>query len=377
MARALQVRALPFPQGCRPGGVDRRRFALASASLRAAPGAVLLDWSSTAASSSEAGAFETCLSMAATELADRTAAGDPLGLLLTDTWDAACTEPKRPLLMGVLNVTPDSFSDGGRYLAATNALEHGLAMERDGADILDVGGESSRPGASPISAEEELARVLPAIRALREQTQIPISIDTTKAVVAEQALGAGANRVNDISAGLADPAMLPLVARLGAGFVAMHSQGKPPEMQSDPRYVDPVAEVLEHLRERAAACLDAGIDLDQLWLDPGIGFGKALDHNLALLRRLPELRSLGCPLLLGVSRKSFIGHLSGAEKQEDWRTAKRLDQPSKRLGGTAAALVACIQGGAEVLRVHDVAVMAETMTVALALQTTDQASPCC
>lgn len=374
MARALQVRALPFPQGSQLRTEGSCRFGLSRTGLEQAPGDGLRNWSSLRIEDNSAPGLT--LSLTLQELAQRSTASDPLAQLLQDTWQAATKQPARPLIMGVLNVTPDSFSDGGRFLKQTDAVQHGLTMEREGASLLDIGGESSRPGATPISVEEELARVLPVIRALREHTPIPISIDTTKAAVAEQALDAGADRVNDISAGLADAAMLPLVAKSGVGFVAMHSQGKPAEMQSDPRYQDPVADVIEHLRERAATCLAAGIDMDQLWLDPGIGFGKTLDHNLALLRRLPELRSLACPLLLGVSRKSFIGHLSGAEKQEDWRTASRQDQPSNRLGGTAAAVVTCIQGGAEVLRVHDVAVMAETITVALALLHTDQAISC-
>lgn len=376
MARALEVRALPFPQGSLPSTQKLCRFGVPSAGLEQAPGKRLREWSSLRIDGPGLPGQGLSLTLTLEELARRSAAAEPLALLLEDTWQAANSAPECPRIMGVLNVTPDSFSDGGRFLKLTDAIEHGLSMEGEGASILDVGGESSRPGASPVSVEEELARVLPVIRGLRERTRIPISIDTTKAAVAEQALDAGAERVNDISAGLADAAMLPLVAKAGAGFVAMHSQGKPAEMQSDPRYQDPVAQVLEHLRERGAACLDAGIDLDQLWLDPGIGFGKTLDHNLDLLRRLPELRSLGCPLLLGVSRKSFIGHLSGAEKQADWSTASRLDHPSDRLGGTAAAVVSCIQGGAEILRVHDVAIMAETITVARALLPTDPTSAC-
>jgi dihydropteroate synthase len=271
-----------------------------------------------------------------------------------------------PCLMGVLNVTPDSFSDGGRYFEPAAAIQHGRHLATAGAAWIDVGGESTRPGATAVSADEETRRVTPVIEALAADG-LRLSIDTTKAAVARAALDAGASWVNDISGGRTDPELLPLVAERGCGLVLMHSQGDPATMQVDPRYVDPVAQVAGHLRARALAAVQAGVDPARLVLDPGIGFGKRLEHNLAILRRLPELCSLGFPLLLGVSRKSFIGHLSGAQREDDWRAEQVRDRPSQRLGGSAAALTACVLGGAEILRVHDVEVMAEALAVARAL----------
>lgn len=288
----------------------------------------------------------------------------PLGEHLLAAQAALERPPREPQLMGVINVTPDSFSDGGLYLDAQRAIEHGLALEADGASLLDVGGESTRPGASPVPLAVELERVLPVVRGLARSCGAGISIDTTKSEVARAALDAGATWVNDVSAGRRDPQMLALVAAREAVFVAVHSQGDPGDMQVDPRYRDPVAEIARFLRERVADCLKAGIEPSRIVLDPGIGFGKRLDHNLALLRRLPELRSLGQPLLLGVSRKAFIGHLSGAEKQGDWKDRESRDRPMDRLGGTAAAVTACVLEGVEFLRVHDVRVMAEAARVA-------------
>ena len=275
--------------------------------------------------------------------------------------------PAEPRVMGVLNVTPDSFSDGGRYLDPGAALARGLELEAEGAAWIDVGGESTRPGAAPVPAAEELARVLPVLRALAPRlTRARLSIDTTKAEVARAALEAGALLVNDVSAGERDPDLLAVVAEGGCEYVAMHAQGDPEHMQIAPRYGDPVADVARTLRERLVACWNAGIDPTRIVLDPGIGFGKRLAHNLALLRRLPELRSLGRPLLVGVSRKSFIAHLAGAEEQ-DARAGSRADRPEKRVGGTAAAVTAAVFGGAEILRVHDVRIMAEAIRVARAL----------
>jgi len=274
---------------------------------------------------------------------------------------------RKPQLMGVINVTPDSFSDGGLYLDPERAIRHGLTLEAEGASLLDVGGESTRPGADPVPLEVELERILPVVQGLAASSGAILSIDTTKSEVARAALDAGATWVNDVSAGRRDPRMLALVAEREAVFVAMHAQGEPAGMQVDPRYHDPVAEIARFLRERVADCLKAGIEPSRIVLDPGIGFGKRLEHNLALLRRLPELRSLGRPLLLGVSRKSFIGHLSGAEKQKDWKVRDPQDRPVDRLGGTAAAVTACVLDGAEFLRVHDVRVMAEAAAVAHAI----------
>lgn len=297
-------------------------------------------------------------------LADRL----PLAASLRDAQSHLDATPSAPLLMGVLNVTPDSFSDGGLYLDASRAVDRGLEMEAEGADWIDVGGESTRPGADPVSEEEELRRIVPVVKELaRRLRRGRVSIDTTKAAVARAALEVGAAMVNDVSAGRVDPELLPLVARHGCEYVAMHAQGAPSNMQAAPSYGDPVAEVAGFLRGRLLACHQAGIDPERVILDPGIGFGKRLTHNLALLRRLDELRSLGRPLLLGVSRKSFIGHLMGSEDQNEWRAPERADRPSDRLGGTAAAVAASVAGGAAILRVHDVRIMAEAARVAFAL----------
>ena len=212
--------------------------------------------------------------------------------------------------MGVVNVTPDSFSDGGLHLDPQRAIERGLELAREGADYIDVGGESTRPGAEAVDARVERERVEPVVRELARSTRVPISIDTAKASVAEAALEAGARIVNDVTAGLGDPDMLPLVGRAGCGYVLMHMQGTPRDMQQDPRYGDVVRDVVGFLRERVDACQRAGIDAGRLWIDPGIGFGKTLDHNLELIRRLGELKALGLPVLVGVSRKSFIGRVN-------------------------------------------------------------------
>lgn len=257
--------------------------------------------------------------------------------------------------MGVLNVTPDSFSDGGRYAAAEDAVRHALLMVEQGAEILDIGGESTRPGAREVPVSEELERVLPVLEALRPRTDALLSVDTRKAEVAAAALDAGADWINDVSAGTHDPGLLEIVAAAGCTYVAMHARGKPADMQERPHYDDPVAEVTAELTERVEACLKAGIEPSRLVLDPGIGFGKRLEDNLALIRGLPRLKTMGYPLLIGVSRKSFIGTLTSVE------------QPADRLGGTAAAVTACVLGGADVLRVHDVAAMAQVVSVATAI----------
>ena len=261
-----------------------------------------------------------------------------------------------PQLMGVVNVTPDSFSDGGRHLAPERAVEHGLKLAAEGAEILDVGGESTRPGAASVSAEEELERVLPVVRALAHATDAPICIDTTKAEVAAAALDAGATIVNDVSAGRLDADMLDLVAERGAEVILMHMLGTPRDMQRRPHYRDVVREVTAHLRERVACGLEAGIDVSRIAVDPGIGFGKGLKDNLDLIRALPELRSLGLPIVLGVSRKSFLSRLSG-EERPDRRTAETL----------AAASIGCVLG-ADVHRVHDVAEARAALLVATALR---------
>lgn len=290
-----------------------------------------------------------------------------LGALLIDAIASVERAPAPPRIVGVINVTPDSFSDGGRFLAPGRAVEHALELEGEGADILEVGGESTRPGADAVDEATELGRVLPVVEGLRARSHRPICVDTRKAAVAARALDAGAWIVNDVSAGRDDPAMLPLVAGRECGFVAMHMQGTPAGMQVAPSYEDPVADVTDFLRHRVAACLKAGIDARRIVLDPGIGFGKRPAHNLEILRRLGELRSLGLPLMLGVSRKSFIGHVVGAEEADDFMGEHRRDRPDRRIGGTAAAVAACVFGGAELLRVHDVAIMREAALIARAL----------
>jgi dihydropteroate synthase len=254
--------------------------------------------------------------------------------------------------MGVVNVTPDSFSDGGRYLDADAAVRHGEELVRDGASILDVGGESTRPGAVEVDAAEELRRVEPVVAGL--SSRATVSIDTSKAAVAEAALDAGASIVNDVTALRGDAEMAALCAERGVTVVLMHMPGNPRTMQDDPTYEDVVDEVKGFLAERTEAAVAAGIDEERIWLDPGIGFGKTLEHNLELLRRLGELRELGRPLVIGTSRKSFIGKVDGSAVDE-------------RIGGTIASTVLAAAEGADVLRVHDVAESAQAMRVADAI----------
>ena len=302
------------------------------------------------------------------EVADAEVEGHPHRGLLTAALRArAWRSPEGTAVMGVVNVTPDSFSDGGLWLDPQRAVEHGLQLEAEGASVLDIGGESTRPGAEPVPAAEEIRRVVPVLEALRARSDALLSIDTMKAEVAEAALEAGADWVNDVSGGLHDPRILEVTAAAGAGSVAMHRQGDSRTMQEDPRYADCVSEVAEHLRTRAAVALEAGIAHDRVLLDPGIGFGKLLEHNLALLARGGELASLGAPLLIGPSRKAFIGQVKGAERADAWRTGARADRPADRVGGTAAALAACVRAGVAVVRVHDVAAMVEAVRVSEAL----------
>jgi dihydropteroate synthase len=253
-----------------------------------------------------------------------------------------------PLLMGVVNVTPDSFSDGGRYLEPAAAIAHGLRLAAEGADILDVGGESTRPGAAPVDAQEELRRVIPVIAGLCRQAAIPVSVDTSKAVVAREAIAAGAQVINDVTALRGDPEMLEVVVQSGAGVCVMHMQGTPRTMQSSPTYASVVREVIAFLRGRRDVLTAAGVSPDRIALDPGIGFGKTVQHNLALLSNAWQLHELGCPVLVGPSRKSFIG--------------KILSEPG-RVGpeevdltaGTIGVALALARQGVHVLRVHDVA----------------------
>lgn len=299
-------------------------------------------------------------------LAAAARAGDSAAQLLVDVSAVAALLPPTPRLMGVVNVTPDSFSDGGRFLAVDAAVQHGFRLLEQGAALLDVGGESTRPGAALVPADVEMARVIPVVRGLVE-SGAPVSIDTRKSRVAEAALDAGATIVNDVSAGNFDPRLLSIVAERGVPLIAMHMRGDPATMQDAPRYVDPVREVCEELRERVAACLKAGIEPSKITLDPGIGFGKSVHHNLALLSRLVELRSLGLPLCLGVSRKSFIRHVTDSANDADRRPGSSADRPDERIGGTAAALTFCILGGADWLRVHDVSIMSQAAAVASAI----------
>ena len=263
---------------------------------------------------------------------------------------------RRTAVMAVLNVTPDSFYDGGRHFDSGRAIADGLAMAQSGADVIDIGGDSSRPGAESVSEADELARVIPVIQGLRRQSVLPLSIDTCKACVARAALDAGADIVNDISALGFDPAMAALVAHEKVPAVLMHMRGTPRTMQADPQYTDVVREVRDFLAERLYDAMDAGIDAESIVLDPGIGFGKTLEHNLQLLRGLPALAALGQPLLVGVSRKAFIGKILdglGAEQ---------------RLEGSLAAAVAAVLGGANIVRVHDVVETCRAVRVADALR---------
>jgi dihydropteroate synthase len=253
-----------------------------------------------------------------------------------------------PKLMGVVNVTPDSFSDGGQYLDPDAAVRHGEELLRDGASILDVGGESTRPGAEEVDHAEELRRVEPVVRALAGDATV--SIDTSKLAVAGAALDAGASIVNDVTAFKRDPEMAGLCAERGVGVVLMHMPGNPRTMQDDPRYDDVVEDVKAFLVERMEFAVDQGIGEKRIWLDPGIGFGKTLEHNLELLRRLGELRELGRPLVVGTSRKSFIGKVDGSDVED-------------RIGGSIATSVLAAAEGADVLRVHDVAEMVQALAV--------------
>ncbi|OGU12855.1 MAG: dihydropteroate synthase [Geobacteraceae bacterium GWC2_58_44] len=260
----------------------------------------------------------------------------------------------RPQVMGILNVTPDSFSDGNRFFSLEAAVERALELEREGADIIDIGGESTRPNAPAVGVAEELDRVLPVIEALAGKLSVPISVDTYKAEVARAACAAGAEIVNDVSGLGFDPAMAAAVARADAGLVVMHTRGRPDRMQAETRYDDLIAEVKDYLRDSLARAEAAGINPCRIVIDPGIGFAKSLQGNLELIRRLSELLTLGRPILVGPSRKSFIGAVLG--KGED-----------ARLFGTAAAVAVSIAHGASIVRVHDVAAMRDVAVMARAL----------
>jgi len=262
---------------------------------------------------------------------------------------------RRTLIMGILNITPDSFSDGGRYFSTTAALAGARLLIDEGADILDVGGESTRPGSEPVSAVEEMERVLPVIAALRQNFDCPLSVDTWKADVAEAALAAGADIINDISGLSFDPRMAGVIARSGAGVVIMHIRGTPRDMQKDPHYEDVTGEVGEWLARQVELALAAGVRREQIVIDPGLGFGKRLEDNFTLLRELGRLGELKLPILAGPSRKSFIGRV--------------LDlPPDDRVEGTAAAVTAAILNGARIVRVHDVRAIRRAALIADAIR---------
>ncbi|MEN6519628.1 MAG: dihydropteroate synthase [Armatimonadota bacterium] len=248
----------------------------------------------------------------------------------------------RTLVMGILNVTPDSFSDGGMFFDHVAAVDHALSMIEDGADIIDIGGESTRPGSEPVSVEDEISRIVPVVRELSKQIEKPISIDTYRAAAAAAALDAGASIINDISGMVFDPDMKSVVARYKCPVIVMHTKGTPKEMQRSPAYEDLMGEVTEYLRQCIFDAVEAGIDERVIIVDPGIGFGKTVDHNLEIIRRLAEFKSLGRPILMGTSRKSTIGQVLGGLP------------PDERLEGTAATVALSIANGANIVRVHDV-----------------------
>jgi len=268
--------------------------------------------------------------------------------------------PRPTVLMGIVNVTPDSFSDGGQFLHADQAVAHGLQLVAEGADILDIGGESTRPGAACVAIAEEISRVVPVIRELARRTDRIISIDTQKPEVAAAALEAGAAIVNDIAASRSDPTMWRLVAGTGAGYVCMHMQGTPQDMQAAPRYGEVVREVRDFFVDRLNRLAGAGVHAGQVALDVGIGFGKLLEHNLSLLAAITSFQTLNRPLLLGVSRKSFIGQLTGAAA-------------SDRLPGSLAATLSAVADGVQMIRTHDVAATRQALQVAAALNDSKRA----
>jgi dihydropteroate synthase len=254
-----------------------------------------------------------------------------------------------PKLMGIVNVTPDSFSDGGHFTRVDAAVSHGLQLVEQGADILDIGGESTRPGATPVSLKEELARVLPVIEALKRQSSIPLSIDTTKAEVARQAISAGASIVNDISSLAWDPEMIPLCAETDAGIICMHILGTPQTMQDAPHYEDVIGEIAQYFEARLLALEQAGISRERVVLDPGVGFGKTAEHNLEILSHVKEFRQLDRPVLIGHSRKRFLKAILGRPVEE-------------RLSGTVGVSVALAMQHADILRVHDVRAIRDALT---------------
>jgi dihydropteroate synthase len=260
----------------------------------------------------------------------------------------------RPLLMGIINVTPDSFSDGGQFYDPQRAVEHAIRLVGEGADLLDIGAESTRPGAQPVDEQEERRRLIPVVAAVAKAVSVPISVDTSKAEVAKAAIDAGAVMVNDVTALRGDSAMVEIVAKAGAGLALMHMQGSPQTMQHAPQYDDVIGEVARFLAARARFAIERGVTRNRIVLDPGIGFGKTLTHNLDLLANLHVLKELGYPLLVGPSRKGFIGQLTRQSVEA-------------RGWGTAAVVALAVEQGANILRVHDVAPMKDVANVAAAL----------
>jgi dihydropteroate synthase len=279
---------------------------------------------------------------------------------MTHQWqltDRVLVIERRPLVMGIVNVTPDSFSDGGKYANADAAVARGLELVRQGADILDIGGESTRPGALPVSLEEELRRVVPVIQALTRQTAVPLSVDTSKAEVARQSLSAGAQVINDVTAMTGDPEMADIVRKSKAGVILMHMKGTPATMQQDPQYDDPVDEIGHYFEERLEFAAKVGIAREQMVLDPGIGFGKTSDHNLEILARLEKFQKFNRPVCLGVSRKGFVGRLLNNRPAE------------RRLAGSLAAVAyAMTRRAVQIVRVHDVEETRDVVNVIAAIQ---------
>ena len=272
------------------------------------------------------------------------------------TTNSAWPQTTPPWVMGILNVTPDSFSDGGRFCSVDDAVAHARKLIEEGADIIDVGGESTRPGSQPVTEREQLDRVVPVIKAIRKLSEIPISIDTTRAAVARAAFDAGAGWVNDVSALRDDPDIAVFAASSNCPVVLMHMLGEPRTMQANPHYDDVVREVCGFLMQRAELAQSVGVLRENIVFDPGVGFGKTLEHNLALLNQLPHLVALGYPILVGASRKSFIGQLTGLPVEQ-------------RLEGSLAAAVLAVQAGAQIIRVHDVGPTKRALAVATAITT--------
>jgi len=263
---------------------------------------------------------------------------------------------KKTYIMGILNITTDSFYDGGKYISVDKAVKHALKMADEGADIIDIGGESTRPGAEPISVDEELKRVIPVIENLSKKLSIPISIDTYKAKVAEEAINAGATIINDISGLRFDPLMPEVASKYKVPIIVMHIKGTPKDMQKNPQYDALIPEITEYLRGSIVLAKQAGVDENMIIIDPGIGFGKLLEHNLQIIKNLREFTQLGKPILIGVSRKSFIGKILNDEP------------PSERLEGTASSVAISVINGANIVRVHDVGFMSKVVKVADAIK---------